>query len=83
VKVVEDLNSGGGGYLHKINFLFKKRTSYEVGNGRRVLFSHDVWLSDYPLKTILPLIFSGCEHQEKGVLMFLVDIIRMYILIGL
>jgi hypothetical protein len=39
---------------------FSKFVRYEVGDGSKVSFWHDVWCGDIPLKISCPDLFSIC-----------------------
>jgi hypothetical protein len=53
--------------LHKIKRWFKMATSYEVGDGRKTLFWHDVWWGKCPFKILFPSLFECCEQMDISV----------------
>jgi hypothetical protein len=53
--------------LHKIKHWLKMATSYEIGDGRKVLFWHDVWFRNCPMKIMFPALFECCEQQDTSV----------------
>ena len=46
---------------------FDSNTRRVVGNGRRTLFWHDIWVGDVPLKLKFPHIFDLSVHKECSV----------------
>ena len=46
---------------------FKAKTRFEVDNGRRVKFWHDVWCDDMPLKDSFPSLFTFAIAKEAWV----------------
>ena len=46
---------------------FDSNTRRVVGNGRRTLFWHDIWVGDVPLKLKFPRIFDLSVHKECSV----------------
>jgi hypothetical protein len=53
--------------LHKIKQWFKMATSYEIGDGRKTLFWHDVWFGNCPLRIMFPALFECCEQLDISV----------------
>jgi hypothetical protein len=50
--------------LDKIKHWFKMATSYAIGDERKVLLWHDVWIEDCPRKILFPSLFECCEQPE-------------------
>jgi hypothetical protein len=42
-------------------------TSYEIGEGRKVLFWHDAWFGNCPMKIMFPTRFECCEQLDISV----------------
>jgi hypothetical protein len=40
---------------------------YEIGNGSKVLFWHDVWCGEIPLKTLFPELFLIASGKDAWV----------------
>jgi hypothetical protein len=40
---------------------------YEIGNGSKVLFWHDVWCGEIPLKTLFPELFLIARGKDAWV----------------
>jgi hypothetical protein len=46
---------------------FKQYVQFEVGDGSRVLFWHDVWCGELPLKILFPALFNIACTEEAWV----------------
>jgi hypothetical protein len=46
---------------------FKQHVRYEVGNGSRILFWHDVWCGELPLKNVFLALFTIACAKEAWV----------------
>jgi hypothetical protein len=46
---------------------FKQYVQFEVGDGSRVLFWHDVWCGELPLKILFPALFNIACTKEAWV----------------
>ncbi|KAK1281627.1 hypothetical protein QJS10_CPB22g00124 [Acorus calamus] len=49
---------------------FSEAVSWSVGDGRKILFWHDHWLCDAPLKDRFPSLFEASLNREDCVQMF-------------
>uniref|UniRef100_A0A7C9AA13 Reverse transcriptase domain-containing protein n=1 Tax=Opuntia streptacantha TaxID=393608 RepID=A0A7C9AA13_OPUST len=47
---------------------FKSLVHFEVKDGSRVLFWHDIWCGDHSLKTLFPSLFRMARHKNATVL---------------
>jgi len=46
---------------------FAAHVRYEIGNGSKVLFWHDVWCGEIPLKTLFPELFLIARGKDAWV----------------
>ncbi|RVW56591.1 Clathrin heavy chain 2 [Vitis vinifera] len=53
--------------IRKVWGTFKAKTRFEVGNGRRIKFWHDVWCDDMLLKDTFPSLFTFAIAKEAWV----------------
>ena len=53
--------------IRKVWGTFKAKIRFEVDNGRRVKFWHDVWCDDMPLKDFFPSLFTFAIAKEAWV----------------
>lgn len=43
------------------------RKNCKIGNGKKIIFWHDVWLDECPLKIKFPKLFRICRQQDWSV----------------
>ena len=62
--------------VHGVNFwkfirqgwlTFSRFLQFDVGDGTKVKFLHDVWCDDCPLKVAFPKLFSIGHHKEASI----------------
>ena len=54
----KDIRKGWEGFL--------LRTSIRIGNGRLVRFWWDIWVRDFKLKDLFPLLFRNATHNSAA-----------------
>jgi hypothetical protein len=47
--------------------LFARNVRFEVGLGSKILFWHDMWCENQPLKDALPLLYRIARYKEAWV----------------
>jgi hypothetical protein len=52
---------------------FRRYTSFEVGLGSKVLFWHDKWCTELPLKDVYPVLFACSNNKDAFIASFLED----------
>jgi hypothetical protein len=46
---------------------FRRHTKFEVGLDTKVLFWHDTWCSDLPLKEVYPVLFACSNNKDASI----------------